>query len=116
MLTRLSFCFLFVLIILEVDYLAGQELNYELGAIGVDADYSSYRDLQVAAGKLFFIKNNKLAASDGIGVDIILPDIQMTQLDIFGEINGKILFGIRQNSIGIWVSDGTMEGTQEIGR
>lgn len=39
----------------------------------------------------------------------------MTELKILGEVAGKILFGIRNNGIGIWSSDdSTPEGTQEI--
>jgi len=100
--------------LLSIVYLHSQRLDYELGAIQIDTEFSSTRNLQVGGGKLYFIRESRLWASDGIQSASVMPERQMTELKILGEVADKILFGIRNNDIGIWSSDGTTEGTQEI--
>lgn len=110
----LSYFSILFLTLLNINCIYGQDLDYELGAIQIDTEFSSTSNLQVGGGKLYFIRENRLWASNGSQSYSVMPDRQMTELKIFGEVEDKVLFGIRNNGIGIWSSDGTPEGTQEI--
>ncbi len=97
---------------------AGTALVAELGPGEAPIGQHGMGASDVAGGKLFFALNQQVWRTDGTEAGTLLltgPHASICCSGLIRAVGDKVFFPVFEDGFGLWVSDGTPEGTRQVG-